>query len=714
MNIRKIKTTAVMTLTVCTLLNSFPTSAQDTPKKASVLDDLEAGEITFGKAAKPPVPNLSAALDPFGDLLLSLLSVSHDEFQKLQKLISDEASSSSEPKTKATSVQNYQLTNKQINSLAERVKSLVKEKQAQAFHAYRIARSDADFLFAEITIASGIQGELVCNDDGGPPHEVREDLLSDYRIEPPDVLLIELAENLRPTHATISAGELLIVQVNRAKRSTEDENLTSQQFDTIDGKYIVATDGYLNLGPEYGKVEVAGQPLAEIQRLVEVHLKRLLKSPQVVVNLANPNTKQQIAGQHLVSPDGTVGLGIYGGCFVAEMTLLEAKGAIERHLQQHIHNPRVSVDVSKAIPDSGGAGLVAALKFETDRTRNGNRLLAGQFRLMDAPDTPVDVEFTMKPQEGAESPVSHMIAIPAGDRIWLLTIAAKRPRHETPNSMYEVQGRFIEVSDKAMIELRKTLSVDSTSSAAWVISKSDASSLDAFTTAQIKAGRAKVLSRPRLTGISGQSMQIQIGSEVPITVPAGGESTAIEFKPVGIGMEVTLTAVTADSDRLDWKLSNTNRDGDWSFVTRNISGASLLTSGESIVVPLPTRNDGMHMVAVLNPARIVKGQDGPFAQKPVTRDQQFAILTEQFNQLIKSRQYAEAILIGQKATELQPDNPAATIMVEKAKLQDQVAIIEKAKSRERLPTIKASNFEVETLDVESNPTVRCDVGYTSS
>ena len=65
MNIRKIKTTAVMTLTVCTLLNSFPTSAQDTPKKASVLDDLEAGEITFGKAAKPPVPNLSAALDPF-------------------------------------------------------------------------------------------------------------------------------------------------------------------------------------------------------------------------------------------------------------------------------------------------------------------------------------------------------------------------------------------------------------------------------------------------------------------------------------------------------------------------------------------------------------------------------------------------------------------------------------------------------------------------
>jgi protein involved in polysaccharide export with SLBB domain len=70
-----------------------------------------------------------------------------------------------------------------------------------------------------------------------------------------------------------------------------------------------------------------------------------------------------VAGQHLVRPDGTVGLGIYGGVYVAGMTLAEAKLAIERHLQPHMHNPQVSVDVlgynSKAyyvIADGGGAG----------------------------------------------------------------------------------------------------------------------------------------------------------------------------------------------------------------------------------------------------------------------------------------------------------------------------------------------------------------------
>ncbi|MCA9085440.1 MAG: polysaccharide biosynthesis/export family protein, partial [Planctomycetaceae bacterium] len=68
-------------------------------------------------------------------------------------------------------------------------------------------------------------------------------------------------------------------------------------------------------------------------------------------------------GQHLVRPDGTVGLGVYGSVYVTGMTLQEAKFAIEQHLCEHIHNPQVSVDVlaynSKVyyvITDGGGAG----------------------------------------------------------------------------------------------------------------------------------------------------------------------------------------------------------------------------------------------------------------------------------------------------------------------------------------------------------------------
>lgn len=215
----------------------------------------------------------------------------------------------------------------------------------------------------------GIDG---CNLQGGGnsgcggcdvPRELRKVSLHDYRIEPPDVLLIEAANNLRPANDPIGAGEVLILQANRTIPEGEDDTPIAKQFKTIDGPYVVGTDGYLNLGPEYGKVHCAGQPLAEIQRRVEIHLKRILTNPQVLVTLPDPSAKQAVAGQHLVRPDGTVGLGIYGGVYVAGMTLAEAKLAIERHLTQHMHNPQISVDVlgynSKSyyvIADGGGAG----------------------------------------------------------------------------------------------------------------------------------------------------------------------------------------------------------------------------------------------------------------------------------------------------------------------------------------------------------------------
>jgi protein involved in polysaccharide export with SLBB domain len=55
--------------------------------------------------------------------------------------------------------------------------------------------------------------------------------------------------------------------------------------------------------------------------------------------------RQQIAGQHLVGPDGSVTLGSYGSVPVVGQTLLQAKQAIERHLANFLENPEVSVDV---------------------------------------------------------------------------------------------------------------------------------------------------------------------------------------------------------------------------------------------------------------------------------------------------------------------------------------------------------------------------------
>ncbi|MEQ9411311.1 MAG: hypothetical protein RIK87_26595 [Fuerstiella sp.] len=195
------------------------------------------------------------------------------------------------------------------------------------------------------------------------PRELRKTALPEYRVEPPDVLLIEAVNNLRPADAPILSGEPLIIQVDRTIPVDPTAGKVTQQFKNIDRTYVIGTDGYVNLGPEYGKVLCANQPLAEIQRRVDTHLRRILTSPQVLVTLPNPTTKQMVAGPHLVRPDGTVGLGIYGGVFVAGMTLTEAKCAIEQHLSQHMHAPEVAVDVlsynSKVyyvIADGGGAG----------------------------------------------------------------------------------------------------------------------------------------------------------------------------------------------------------------------------------------------------------------------------------------------------------------------------------------------------------------------
>ncbi|MEY3173664.1 MAG: hypothetical protein RLZZ436_1578 [Planctomycetota bacterium] len=75
-------------------------------------------------------------------------------------------------------------------------------------------------------------------------------------------------------------------------------------------------------------------------------------------------------------------------------------------------------------------------------------------------------------------------------------------------------------------------------------------------------------------------------------------------------------------------------------------------------------------------------------------EQEFAELVDQYNQLMKERRYAEAQLIARKAKDLNPDLPEATIMLEKAKLQKQIAFNEDVRDR------KADSFLEQLNDVE--------------
>ena len=63
------------------------------------------------------------------------------------------------------------------------------------------------------------------------------------------------------------------------------------------------------------------------------------------MSLAQVAGQQQIAGEHLVGPDGYVNLGTYGSIYINAMTLEEARAAIESHLSQHLQDPKISLDV---------------------------------------------------------------------------------------------------------------------------------------------------------------------------------------------------------------------------------------------------------------------------------------------------------------------------------------------------------------------------------
>lgn len=184
------------------------------------------------------------------------------------------------------------------------------------------------------------------------PRELQKVSLPEYVIEPPDILLIDAVRVIPLPPYRIEPLDILLVQV---AGTLPDE--------PIAGLYRVEPDGTIPLGAHYGSVRVAGQTLEEARQAIETHLRKILKDPKVTVTLAESRALQQIRGEHLVRPDGTIGLGTYGSVYVAGMTLSEAKAAIQRHLAQFLQEPEVAVDVlaynSKiyyVIFDGGGYG----------------------------------------------------------------------------------------------------------------------------------------------------------------------------------------------------------------------------------------------------------------------------------------------------------------------------------------------------------------------
>jgi polysaccharide export outer membrane protein len=197
------------------------------------------------------------------------------------------------------------------------------------------------------------------------PTEMQKVSIPPYRVEPPDILSIEAVNNIRPASDPLRAGDELVIRASNTFPIDPAGDPVQNEFKTINGLYRVQTDGTVDLGPEYGSVIVEGLTVRQSRAAVDRHLRDNagLNDPKVAVYLPNVNGKQLISGEHLIRPDGTVSLGVYGSVYVNGMTLDRVKATVEEHLSHYIHQPEVQVDVlaynSKVvyiISDGAGSG----------------------------------------------------------------------------------------------------------------------------------------------------------------------------------------------------------------------------------------------------------------------------------------------------------------------------------------------------------------------
>lgn len=189
--------------------------------------------------------------------------------------------------------------------------------------------------------------------DAPVPKEQNKVSLPPYVVETPDILQIEAIRVIPLPPYRLEPLDVLYLG------ATGD-----YEGFPLSGLYQIDPNGNINLGPKYGgNVRVIGMTTEEAQKVIENVARLQAKKVEVTVTLAQSRGVQQITGQHIVRPDGTVNLGTYGSVYVAGLSLAQAKQAIEAHLANYLYRPEVNVDVyaynSKfyyVITDFAGAG----------------------------------------------------------------------------------------------------------------------------------------------------------------------------------------------------------------------------------------------------------------------------------------------------------------------------------------------------------------------
>ncbi|MEX0866744.1 MAG: polysaccharide biosynthesis/export family protein, partial [Pirellulales bacterium] len=168
-----------------------------------------------------------------------------------------------------------------------------------------------------------------------PPRMVARELGREeplHRLAPPDVILVDVEKLIPKGPYPLRLYDIVAVQVGLPDSAINDT-------------YQVMADGTIELNDGLGKISVVGQTVEQAIKRIQQHVAKSHDNPRVTMQLEYASGAQQIAGQHLIAPDGTINLGEFEKVYVSGQTLPEAKVTIQQHLKEHCDDPKVIVDM---------------------------------------------------------------------------------------------------------------------------------------------------------------------------------------------------------------------------------------------------------------------------------------------------------------------------------------------------------------------------------
>jgi hypothetical protein len=157
---------------------------------------------------------------------------------------------------------------------------------------------------------------------------------SSYIIESPDILNVEAVNLVPKAPYKLRVFDVVYIDI-----------IGAEHGDPILNPFVIEPGGMIQLGSEYGAVNIEGMSAEEAKEAVMKHLGPLPGRRIIGVKLSRMGDMQQIAGNHTVGPDGFITLGSYGRVSVSGLSVPECQKAIVTHLSQFLEKPNVTVTV---------------------------------------------------------------------------------------------------------------------------------------------------------------------------------------------------------------------------------------------------------------------------------------------------------------------------------------------------------------------------------